>query len=148
MKKLLNVNKKGGGTNMSNVVKFSKTSKTIPAKPILDVTHRYVEHKHRRVRFLPWNMVLNVLIFLIECLRTIALTLLLWIRPILFVVVRPLSGLLLIVFIICLFTHPADQRLTWGFGLLSFTAFLIMYLYDVVLMFLSRGNINMVNILN
>ena len=81
---------------MSNVVKFSKTKKAIPAKPILDVTHRYVEHKHRRVQFLPWNMVLNVLIFLIGCLRTIALTLLLWFRPILFVAVRPLSGLLLI----------------------------------------------------
>ena len=133
---------------MSNVVKFSKTKKAIPAKPILDVTHRYVEHKHRRVQFLPWNMVLNVLIFLIVCLRTIALTLLLWFRPILFVVIRPLSGLLLIAFIVCLFTHPADHRLTWGFGLLIFAAFLIMYLYDGVLMFLSRGNINMVNILN
>ena len=133
---------------MSNVVKFSKTKKAIPAKPILDVTHRYVEHKHRRVQFLPWNMVLNVLIFLIVCLRTIALTLLLWFRPILFVVIWPLSGLLLIAFIVCLFTHPADHRLTWGFGLLSFAAFLIMYLYDGVLMFLSRGNINMVNILN
>jgi hypothetical protein len=129
---------------MSNVVKFTKTKKGIPAKAILDVTHRYVEH--RRVQFLPWNMVLNIMILLIGCLRTIALTLLLWFRPILFVVIRPLSGLLLIAFIICLFTHPAEQRLTWGFGLLSFAAFLIMYLYDGVLMFLSRGN--MVNILN
>src|SRR5664280_1982525 len=31
-------------------------------------------------------MVLNVLIFLIECLRTIVLTLLLWFRPLLFLV--------------------------------------------------------------
>jgi hypothetical protein len=130
------------------MVSFQSAPTPIPAKAILDVTHRYVEHRRRRVQFLPLNMVLNVLISLIECLRTIALTLLLWFRPILFVVVRPLSGLLLIAFIICLFTHPADQRLTWGFGLLSFAAILIMYLYDGVLMFLSRGNINMVNILN
>ena len=126
---------------MSNVVKFSKTKRAI-----LDVTHRYVEHKHRRVQFLPWNMVLNVLIFLIECLRTIVLTLLLWFRPLLFLVCRPLSGLMLIAFIICLFSHPHDQRLTYGFGIFSFSAFLIMHLYDGLLMFLSRGNV--VNVLN
>jgi hypothetical protein len=133
---------------MSNVVKFSKTKKTIPAKAILDVTHRYVEHKHRRVQFLPWNMVLNVLIFLIECLRTIVLTLLLWFRPLLFLVCRPLSGLMLIAFIICLclFSHPHDHRLTYGFGIFSFSAFLIMHLHDSLLGVLSRGNI--VNIFN
>lgn len=84
--------------------------------------------------------------FLVECLRSIALTLLLWFRPILFVVVRPLSGLLLIAFIICLFTHPADQRITWIFGLMTLGAFLVMHLYDSALMFLSRGNI--VNVIN
>jgi len=84
------------------------------------------EHKHRRVQFLPWNMVLNVLIFLSECLRTIVLTLLLWFRPLLFLVCRPLSGLMLIAFIICLFSHPHDHRLTYGFGLFSFSAFLIL----------------------
>ncbi len=124
---------------MSNVVKFSKTKKAFPFEATLDVTHRYVEHKH--VQFLPWNIVLNVLIFLIECLRTIVLTLLLWFRPLLFLVCKPLSGLMLIAFIICLFSHPHDQRLTYGFGIFSFSTFLIMHLYDSLLMFLSRGNI-------
>lgn len=131
---------------MSNVVNFSKAKRAIPAKAILDVTHRYVEHRRRRVQFLPWNMVLNVLIFLIECLRTIVLTLLLWFRPLLFLVCRPLSGLMLIAFIICLFSHSHDHRLTYGFGIFSFSAFLIMHLYDSLLVFLSRGNI--VNIFN
>ena len=133
---------------MSNVVEFSQTKKAIPAKAIFDVTHRYIAHGRKRFQFLPWcgQLFINVLVFLIECLRTIVLTLLLWFRPILFVVCRPLSGLLLIAFIVCLFTHPHDQRLTYGFGILSFCTFLIMYLYDGILVFLSRGNI--VNILN
>jgi hypothetical protein len=48
---------------LPTTIHIEPTKKTIPAKPILDVTHRYVEHKHRRVQFLPWNMVLNVLNF-------------------------------------------------------------------------------------
>jgi hypothetical protein len=123
----------------ADVIKFPKTKKKIPVNTIPDVTHRY--RGHNRVQFLPWNMFLNVLIFLIECLRTIVLTLLLWFRPLLFLVCRPLSGLMLIAFIICLFSHPHDHRLTYGFGIFSFCTFLIMHLYDSLLMFLSRGNI-------
>jgi hypothetical protein len=132
----------------ANIVKFPKAKRNIPTNYISDVTHRYIAHGHKRFRFLPWcgQLVINVLDFLIECLRTIVLTLLLWFRPILFVVCRPLSGLLLIAFIVCLFTHPHDQHLTYGFGILCFCTFLIMYLYDGILVFLSRGNI--VNILN
>jgi hypothetical protein len=134
------------GSKMSNVVKFSKEKRDIPAKAILDVRHSYVEHSRRRIQFLPWNMVLNILIFLIECLQTIVLTLLLWFRPLVFLVCRPLAGLMLIAFIVCLVNPPDNPELKYGFGIFSFSAFLIMHFYDGLLMMLSRGNI--VNILN
>jgi hypothetical protein len=134
---------------MAKVVKFPKAHPSGSGAKILNITRRSASSiQHGGSRFLPWfgRAVVRSLFFLVECLRTIALTLLLWFRPILFVVVRPLSGLLLIAFIICLFTHPANPRLVWIFGLSSFGAFLIMYLYDWTVMFLSRGN--MINVLN
>lgn len=134
---------------MAKVVKFPKAQPFGPGERILDITRRSVSTGyHGESRFLPWcgRAIILSFGFLVECLRTIALTLLLWFRPILFVVIRPASGLLLIAFIFCLFTDPADQRITWIFGLMSFGAFLIMYIYDWALMFLSRGN--MVNVLN
>lgn len=130
----------------ADIVKFPKAKRAIPANLVPDVTRRYRSRGRGRDQILPWNIFFNVVIFILECLRTIVLTLLLWFRPLLFLVCRPLSGLMLIAFIICLFSHPHDHRLTYGFGIFSFSAFLIMHLYDSFLVFLSRGNI--VNIFN
>ncbi len=134
------------GVTMNNIVKLPQAKKNVPTHAVLDVKHRYVEHSPRRIQLLLWAIFLNILTFLVECLRSILLTLLLWFRPLLFVVCRPVSGLMLIAFIVCLFSHPHDPRLTYGFGIFSFSAFLIMYLYDGLLVMLSRGNT--VNILN
>jgi hypothetical protein len=131
---------------MNNLVKFPKAKKNLPTHTVLNIKHRYIEHGPRRIPFLPWSIFLNILTFLVECLRSILLTLLLWFRPLLFVVCRPVSGLMLIAFIICLFSHPHDPRLTYGFGIFSFSVFLIMHLYDGLLVMLSRANT--INILN
>jgi hypothetical protein len=133
---------------MAKIINFPNSTPAAPVKKILDVTRRYVYRKPMPYSVFLWcsRALVRTADFLVVLLRTFTLTLLLWFRPILFVVIRPLSGLLLIAFIVCLFTHPADQRLTWGFGSLSFGAFLIMYLYDRLLVFLSCGNV--VSILN
>lgn len=78
---------------------------------------------------------------LVSSIRAVLLTLLIWFRPLLFAVMRPLSGLLFIAFMVCLFTHPADQRVTWGFGVMTFVAFLTMHFYDNLVMWLSDGNV-------
>ncbi|OAI00887.1 hypothetical protein A1353_18935 [Methylomonas methanica] len=134
---------------MAKVVKFPNANVSTPGKKILDITRRSAVTVQRGGgRFLPWcgRATFGLFGFLIEFLRAVVLTLLLWFRPILFVVIRPLSGFLLIAFIICLFTHPANPQLVWIFGVACFAAFWIMYLYDWALMRLSRGNI--VNVLN
>lgn len=133
---------------MAKIIDFPNSNSAAPVKKVLDITRRHMSLEPRCYSFFPWcgRALVGIAGFLLGLLRSIALTLLLWFRPILFVVIRPLSGLLLIAFIVCLFTHPADQQLIWGFGFLSFGAFLIMYLYDGLLVLLSRGNV--VNILN
>ncbi|MDT4292399.1 hypothetical protein RO575_22780 [Methylomonas sp. MO1] len=133
---------------MAKVIEFPNSSPTSPVKMTTDVSRRYVSTEPERYNFFHWcsRALTEIAGFFLGFVRAVALTLLLWFRPILFVVVRPLSGLLLIAFIVCLFTHPADQRLTFGFGLLSLGAYLIMHLYDGFLVFLARGNV--VNILN
>jgi hypothetical protein len=129
-----------------NLVVFPKPKRAIPANAIPDVTHYYRGPVRRNSQFLPWNMVLNILIFLADCLRTIVLTILLFFRPVVFLVCRPVAGLALIACIIAFATDAHDERLKYGFGIFSFCAFLTMHLYDGLLMSLSRGNI--VNILN
>uniref|UniRef100_UPI00402BC6C5 hypothetical protein n=1 Tax=Methylomonas sp. SPW-1 TaxID=3438877 RepID=UPI00402BC6C5 len=133
---------------MAKVIEFPNSRLATPVKKTTDVSRRYVSLEPRRYGFFRCcsRGLIEITGFILGFVRAVALMLLLWFRPILFIVVRPLSGLLLIAFIVCLFTHPADQRLTFGFGLLSLGAFLIMHLYDGFLVFLARGTV--VNILN
>ena len=126
---------------VDNLIKFPKAKRSIPANAILDVTPCSFHHDLRRIQLLPVHIVLNILIFLLGCLRTLVLTLLLWFRPILFGVIQPLSGLMLIGFIVCLFTQPHDHRLYYLFGLASLVSFFAMHLYDGLLILLSRGKL-------
>jgi hypothetical protein len=129
-----------------NLVIFPKTKRAVQGNRIPDAVHYYQGSVRRNVEFLPWNMVLNILIFLVECLSTIVLTLLLFFRPLVFLVCRPVAGLALIACIIAIVSDTHDDRLRYGFGIFSFCTFLIMHLYDGLLMALSKGNI--INILH
>lgn len=126
---------------MDNLVKFPKAKSLIPVNAIPDVTRRSVNLRRRRIQVLPVNIVLNILIFLFGCVRTIVLTVLLFFRPILFAVMQPVSGLMLIAFIVCLFEQPHDHRLYYLFGLASFGSFFTMHLYDGLLVWLSRDRL-------
>lgn len=121
---------------MAKVIEF-KRAKNDGEKPPKSTSKRHILK-----RFCAWlgRALVGVFWSLIRFLRAVLLTLLIWFRPILFFVIQPLSGLLLIAFIVCLFTQPDDTRLTWGFGLMTFGAFLIMHLYDSLLIFLTGGN--------
>ena len=131
---------------IDNLVVFPKPKKSVPGNRIPNAVYYYHGPVRRNVEFLPLNLVLNILIFLVECLRTIVLTLLLFFRPLVFLVCRPIAGLAFIACIIAIASDTHDDRLRYGFGIFSFCAFLAMHLYDGLLMFLSRGNI--VNILH
>lgn len=132
-------------SKIDNLVVFPKTKRAVSGNRIPNAVHYYHGPVRRNVEFLTWNLVLNVFIFLIECLRTIVLTLLLFFRPLVFLVCRPVAGLALIARMIAIACDTHDDRLRFGFGIFSFCAFLIMHLYDGLLMALSRGNI--INIL-
>lgn len=129
-----------------NLIVFPKGKQAIQGKAIPDAIHYYHGAVRRNVEFLPWNLVFNILTFLVECLRLVALTVLLFFRPLVFLVCRPVAGLALIACIIAVTSGTHDDNLRYGFGIVSFSAFLVMHLYDGLLVFLSRGNI--VNILH
>jgi hypothetical protein len=124
-----------------NLVVFPKAKRHVTASAIPDVTPVYRGPVRRNVQFLPWNLTI-----IVACLRAVVLALLLFFRPLVFVVCRPLAGLALIACMIAFAADANDERLKYGFGIFSFGAFLVMHLYDGLLMLLSRGNI--VNILN
>ena len=126
---------------MDNLVQFPKAKRVLPTNAIPDVRHRYVIPVEKRVPIFLVNIVLNLLIFLLGGLRTLVLTVLLGLRPLLFSICRPVSGLTLLAFIVCLFAQPHDHRLYYLFGFASLGAFFIMQLYDGLLSLLSRGHL-------
>lgn len=56
---------------IDNLVVFPKTKRAVPGNRIPNAVHYYHGPVRRNVEFLPWNLVLNILIFLVGCLRTI-----------------------------------------------------------------------------
>lgn len=74
---------------------------------------------------------------LFRCCRIAVVTVLVALRPLVFAVLRPLSGFLLIAFIVALIARPANIHIPVGFGVLTFCAFLVMHLYDSLLVALT-----------
>lgn len=117
------------------VVKFPKAKRPINHPAVLAATRMVLRSdaaKAVRYRFFPWfgHILVNIVVFALASIRTLLLVLLMFIRPLVFFLVTPLTAALIIAFVICLFTQPNDTRLTWGFGLLTTAALFTMFLYD------------------
>ena len=74
---------------------------------------------------------------LVELCRVAGVTVLVALRPLVFAALRPSAGFLLIAFLVSVMVHPANTHVPLAFGTLAFCAFLVMYLYDAVLMALT-----------
>jgi len=117
------------------VVKFPKAKKLVKRPTVLAITKMVLRSdavETIRYRFFPWlgHALVNIIVFALASIRTLLLVLLMFIRPLVFFLVTPLTTALIIAFVICLFTQPDDTRLTWGFGLLTTAALFTMFLYD------------------
>lgn len=117
------------------VVKFPKAKKPAKRPAVLAATRRVLRSnavETVRYRFLPWlgQAMIGLLMFAVASVRTLLLVLLMFIRPLVFFLITPLTTALIIAFVICLFTQPDDTRLTWGFGLLTAAALFTMFIYD------------------
>lgn len=117
------------------VVKFPKAKKSVNRPAVLAATRLVLPRdalETVRYRFFPWlsYALVNIVLFALASIRTLLLALLMFIRPLVFFLVTPLTTALIIAFVICLFTQPDDIRLTWGFGLLTTAALFAMFLYD------------------
>lgn len=118
-----------------SVINFPKVKKIRGKRISLATTEQKTKSKvfnTVRYRAAPWlaRALLNLLFFILSSARTLLLALLMFLRPLVFFLITPLTTALIIAFVICLFTHPADTRLTWGFGLLTASALFTMFLYD------------------
>lgn len=120
------------------VIKFPKAKKSVNHPTVLAAT-RIVFHSNAaetvRYRFFPWlsYALVNIVLFALASIRTLLLALLMFIRPLVFFLVTPLTTALIIAFITCLFSQPDDTRLTWGFGLLTAAALFTMFFYDLLI---------------
>lgn len=60
----------------------------------------------------------------------------LWLRPPIAIVCQLIAGPSLFAFLFCWYAFPIPKML-WGIGALSFSAFVLLWVYDLILMFLS-----------
>lgn len=77
------------------------------------------------------------LIGLLNVLRYAVFYPLMWLRPILYVACSGISGLSLLALLIAFVVRPEEHKILWALGGLSFGTFLLGWVYDGLLLWLS-----------
>ena len=129
-----------------NLINFPKNRQNTKDGHLPDVTHYYRGKVRRSTPIVPVRFSLGLVSFVFKSARFLLFNMLLWLRPLVFVVLQPVSGISLLACLAAILFDAHDDRLKYGFGLIGFGSFMVMMLYDNLLMALSGGNV--VNVLN
>src|SRR3712207_6501169 len=111
---------------MSNVVKFPETRRSSPLREV-DL---------QKVRAaMPSNAAFKTLLrWLVVLVRVAVFLVLYWLRLPVMLICRPVSVLCLFAWLFAWYAFPEKTAMVWGFAAFSLVAFVVMSLYDVVLM--------------
>jgi hypothetical protein len=113
---------------MANIVKFPKEKKPAP----LAVTMEHVKAAMPR-----GSTVLAILAWAWCIVRLPLFLVLYWLRGPVRLLCSLISGPMLVAWLFSLYAFPDKQFMVWGFAIMSFGAFVIMWVYDLLLMALS-----------
>jgi hypothetical protein len=114
---------------MSNIVKFPKAKQVAP--PIQVNTERI------KAPMPPGATVTTVLKWMWLIVRVPLFLVLYWLRMPVILVCNFISVPLLFAWLFAWYAFPEKTAMVWGFAALSLAAFVVMWLYDIVLMLLS-----------
>ena len=118
---------------MSNVLQFPKPKRPLPALQINTEKIKKALPKSSTVK--------TILVWAWIILRLPVFLLMYWFRlPIIFIC-NLISTPLLLLWLFSLYAFPEKHTMVWGFGTISFIAFLIAWAYDFVLMAISPQEI-------
>lgn len=114
---------------MSNVVKFPKASRALPALDLDTAKLKAAMPKAATVK--------GVFAWLFLLVRVPLFLVMYWLRlPIIFLC-NLVSVPMLMAWLFALYAFPDKTAMVWGFGIVSFAAFVIAWTYDFILMALS-----------
>jgi len=114
-----------------SVIKFPKKYKPPPVAPLTkpDIA--------RMKAAVPWSTVRGILSFAWMIIRVPVFLVLYWLRLPVMLVCNLISMPALLAFLFSWYAFPEKTHMVVAFGVVSFAAFALLYLYDVVLMSLS-----------
>lgn len=120
---------KGEGTDMSNVLKFPKTKRSLPA---FDINSPKI-----KAMFPKGSTAKSILVWVWLIVRLPVFLLMYWLRlPVIFLC-NLISFPMLLLWLFALYAFPDKHSMVWGFGTISFLAFVIGWTYDFILMAIS-----------
>lgn len=114
---------------MSNVLKFPKVRRTLPD---LGIDAAKVKSSIPKA-----STVKSIFVWLVLFVRLPLFLLMYWLRlPVIFLC-NLVSVPMLLAWLFALYAFPDKSAMVWGFGMVSFGAFVISWVYDFVLMAIS-----------
>ncbi len=120
---------------MTNVVKFPKAKRALPA---LDLDAAKIKAAMPKA-----GTVKNVLAWLFLLVRLPVFLVMYWLRlPVMFVC-NLVSIPMLLAWLFSLYAFPDKHAMVWGFGIVSFAAFVIGWVYDFILMAIAPQDMMM-----
>lgn len=112
---------------MGNIVRFPRSKRALPV-PELDV------EEIRKPRAATAKA---VFVWLFRVLRLFVFWVMYWLRLPVIGVCNLVSVPTLLAWLFSLYAFPDKTAMVWGFGIVSFTAFVVSWVYDFILMMLS-----------
>lgn len=120
---------------MTNVVKFPKAKRALPALDLDAAKIKAAMPKAATVK--------NVLAWLFLLVRLPVFLVMYWLRlPVMFVC-NLVSIPMLLAWLFSLYAFPDKHAMVWGFGIVSFAAFVIGWAYDFILMAIAPQDMMM-----
>lgn len=125
------------GAEMSNVVKFPKAKRGLPA---LDLDAAKIKAKAAMPKA---ATIKGVLAWLLLLVRVPVFLVMYWLRlPVMFVC-NLVSVPMLLAWLFSLYAFPDKHAMVWGFGIVSFAAFVMGWMYDFILMAIAPQDMMM-----
>ena len=119
---------------MSNVVNFPSRGKKV-------TKNRFRINASSLKKAIPsQNTVVKILAGILLAFRYLLFMVMYWLRGPVMLVCELVCFPMLLAWLFALYAFPDFKHMVWGFGIMSFSTFILMWVYDFILMWLSPGD--------
>lgn len=119
---------------MSNVVNFPSRGKKVTKNRIR------INASSLKKAIPSQNTVVKILAGILLAFRYLLFMVMYWLRGPVMLVCELVCFPMLLAWLFALYAFPDFKHMVWGFGIMSFSTFILMWVYDFILMWLSPGD--------